>query len=221
MTPISPPQLYSVQDVMARARQHMSLHLPPDIWQQQLTPRHGDHALAPDILTHAQNVPSRPAAVLIGLIERQGSAHILLTKRAADLRHHSGQIAFPGGKIDADDASPLAAALREAQEEIGLPPTSVTPLGYLDPWQTMTGYRIIPTLAVINEPFTLTPNESEVEAIFEVPVAFLMDPRHHLIHSRQSGTKERRFYAMTYGAHYIWGATAGILRMLYARLYES
>lgn len=221
MTSAATPPLFSARDIEMRARAHMSLTLPQDIWQQNLMPEHGDHLLAPDILTHAAHVKSRPAAVLIPIITHAEGASILLTRRATHLRHHSGQIAFPGGKIDDSDASPWAAALREAEEEIGLNPADATALGYLDPWQTGTGYRIIPTLALISASTHFTPNAHEVDDIFEVPVAFLMDPRHHLIHSRQAEGRERRFYAMQYGAHYIWGATAGILRLLYARLYGS
>jgi 8-oxo-dGTP pyrophosphatase MutT (NUDIX family) len=219
MTGLASPLPFSIEDIIERAQTRMSLTLPDTIWHQDLMPRHGDHLLAPDILTHAAAQKSRPAAVLIPIIARPDAAHVLLTKRAAHLRHHSGQIAFPGGKIDESDASPLAAALREAQEEIGLAPQGVTALGYLDPWQTGTGYRIVPTLAVIKEPLNLSPNEREVEDIFEVPIAFLMNPQNHIIHSRVADGIERRFYTMTYGPHYIWGATAGILRLLYARLW--
>jgi 8-oxo-dGTP pyrophosphatase MutT (NUDIX family) len=218
--PASPtPPLYSLDDICARAQARMSLTLPSDIWQQSLMPTQGDHFLAPEILTHAAHHKSRPAAVLIALREDQGEAQIILTRRASHLRHHSGQIAFPGGKIDENDESPMAAAMREAHEEIGLDPHHVKPLGYLDPWQTITGYRIVPTLAVLTSPINLTRNSSEVDDIFEVPASFALDPRNHAIHSRAQSGKSRRFYAIHYREHYIWGATAGILRLLYARLY--
>ena len=180
------------------------------------TPRHGDHVLNADL----SGAAARPAAVLVPLVAHAGGMTVLLTQRAAAMREHSGQVAFPGGKIDEADGSPLAAALREAEEEIGLASARITPLGYLDPYQTGTGFRIQPVVALVMPPFELAINPLEVEAAFEVPLAFLMNPDNHLRHSRAWQGRERFFYAMPYGERYIWGATAGILRNLYERLYS-
>lgn len=163
---------------------------------------------------------ARAAAVLVGLVAYPKEVRVLLTQRAASLRVHAGQIAFPGGKIESDDESPVAAALREAEEEIGLPPSHVEPLGYLDPYVTGTGFRVIPVVARIEPHFALRLNPGEVEDAFETPFAFLMDAANHALHSRELEGQLRRFYAMPYGERYIWGITAGILRNLYERLYS-
>ena len=146
---------------------------------------------------------------------------VLLTLRAAALPDHAGQIAFPGGKIDASDASPLAAALREAGEEIGLESQWIDPIGYLDLYMTTLGYRIVPTVARIDPAFTLALNAAEVDDAFEVPLAFLMDEQNHALHSRDWKGVMRRYYAMPFGERYIWGVTAGILRNLYERVYAG
>jgi 8-oxo-dGTP pyrophosphatase MutT (NUDIX family) len=161
-----------------------------------------------------------PAAVLIALTGYKDEVRVILTQRTKALRVHSGQIAFPGGKIDAQDESPAAAALREAHEEIGLDARHVEPLGYLDPFSTGTGFRIIPVVAKVTPPLTLKINPDEVDEAFEVPFAFLMDAANHTEHIREFEGKLRRFHAMPYGTRNIWGATAGILRNLYERLYS-
>ncbi len=161
----------------------------------------------------------RAAAVLVPIVKHDSEATVLLTTRHASLRQHSGQIAFPGGKIDPDDASPLTAALREAEEEIGLDRQCVTPLGYLDPYLTGTGYRVLPVVALVAPPLRLTLNVLEVDDAFEVPLGFLMNPANHEMHAREFGGRLRRFYAMPFDGRFIWGATAGMLRNLYERLY--
>ena len=143
---------------------------------------------------------------------------MLLTQRAGHLSDHAGQIAFPGGKIDTRDASPLDAALREAWEEIGLDRALVDPIGYLDLYGTGFGFRILPTVARVRPGFTLNINHSEVDDAFEVPLAFLMNPANHQLHSKEFRGMERSYYAMPYAERYIWGATAGILRILYERI---
>ena len=165
--------------------------------------------------------PSRlcPAAVLIGLAAYPGEVRVILTQRTSSLRVHSGQIAFPGGKIDAADPSPIAAALREAEEEIGLDARHVEPLGTLDPHMTSTGFCIIPVVAKVAAPVTFRINPREVDEAFEVPFAFLMDSANHALHHQEIEGKMRHFHAMPYGARNIWGVTAGILRNLYERLY--
>jgi 8-oxo-dGTP pyrophosphatase MutT (NUDIX family) len=166
------------------------------------------------------NAAACPAAVLIALTGYKDEVRVILTQRTKALRVHSGQIAFPGGKIDAQDESPAAAALREAHEEIGLDARHVEPLGYLDPFSTGTGFRIIPVVAKVTPPLTLKINPDEVDEAFEVPFAFLMDAANHTEHIREFEGKLRRFHAMPYGTRNIWGATAGILRNLYERLYS-
>jgi 8-oxo-dGTP pyrophosphatase MutT (NUDIX family) len=178
----------------------------------------GDHDLDPSMALPADVTP-RPAAVLVPVVARPEPT-ILLTRRSSALPEHSGQIAFPGGKIDAGDATPIATALREAEEEIGLAASHVAPLGFLDTYLSRTGYQILPVVAVVTPPFELSLNPHEVEAAFEVPLAFLMEPSHHQRHRRFWKGRERTYYAMPYGDHYIWGVTAGILRNLWERVYR-
>ncbi|MGL4438662.1 MAG: CoA pyrophosphatase [Bosea sp. (in: a-proteobacteria)] len=160
----------------------------------------------------------KPAAVLVPVIKRPEGATVLLTLRAAALRDHSGQIAFPGGKIDEGDTSAVETALREAEEEIGLARAHVTPLGFLDAYLTGTGYRIVPVVAAVDPAFVLSINRGEVDEVFETPLSFLMDPANHQRHGREWKGVYRSYYAMPYGERYIWGATAGILRNLHDRL---
>ena len=176
----------------------------------------GDHRL--DGRPFFTGVP-RPAAVLVGIVTHDPVPTVLLTTRLASLRQHSGQVAFPGGKIDAGDASPLAAALREAEEEVGLDPARVTPLGYLGPYLTGTGFLVVPAVALLAPPLRLTVNPLEVADAFEVPLPFLMDPANHREQAREVMGRARRFYTMTHDGREVWGATAGMLRDLYERLY--
>jgi 8-oxo-dGTP pyrophosphatase MutT (NUDIX family) len=162
---------------------------------------------------------AKPAAVLIGLVPRTEGISILFAERAGHLRQHSGQIAFPGGKIDPEDDGPLAAALREAEEEIGLTAAKVQPLGFLAPYFSSTGYRITPVVGIVDPSAEMTPNPDEVASVFEVPYAFLMDPANHQMHEREFRGQMRRYFAMPFGERYIWGVTAGILRMLWMRLH--
>jgi 8-oxo-dGTP pyrophosphatase MutT (NUDIX family) len=160
---------------------------------------------------------ARPAAVLLPIVNRPGGLTVLLTLRALDLRAHSGQVALPGGKIDAGE-TPLEAALREAREEIGLEERFVEPLGWLDPFFTGTGYRVAPLVALVEPSFTLKVNKLEVDEVFETPFAFLMDPANHVLEDREWQGRRRKYYAMPHEGRYIWGATAGILRNLYEKL---
>ena len=183
-----------------------------------LLARRGDHALDGLTIDPQTVAAARPAAVLAPIVPRPEGLMVLLTLRAAHLRSHSGQVAFPGGKIDAGE-SPGETALREAHEEIGLPPSLVEPLGWLDPYLTGTGYRVAALVALIDPAFAPTPNPDEVADAFETPFAFLMDAANHRLEERQWRGRTRKFYAMPYGERYIWGVTAGILRNLYERLF--
>ncbi|MFA7416013.1 MAG: CoA pyrophosphatase [Rhizobium sp.] len=180
---------------------------------------HGDHILNPESLIEAEGLKLKDAAVLVPVVDDGDDAKVILTQRTTKLRKHSGQIAFPGGGIDETDISPEVAALREAQEEIGLDPAYVETVGRLPQYLSGTGFRIIPVLAVVQRGFVLTPNPHEVDAIFEVPLSFLMDPGNHQLDSRDWQGNLRHFYVMPYGERYIWGITAGIIRTLYERLY--
>jgi len=164
-------------------------------------------------------VKAKPAAVLVPIVLRQPEVTVLLTQRTDHLASHGGQVAFPGGRIDADDADAIAAALREAEEETGLARDFVEPLGFLDSYLTGTAFQVVPVVALVRPGFTVTPQESEVAAVFEVPLRFLMTPENHATHSREWQGKQRFFYAMPYEERYIWGATAGMIRNLYDRLY--
>lgn len=179
----------------------------------------GDDDLNPAARAIPYDKPFRPAAVLVPIVAHPETASVILTQRTAHLPSHAGQIAFPGGKIDQSDGNALEAALRETEEETGLSRLFVTPLGYLDLYVTRTGFRVAPVVALVRPGFTLAAEPGEVDDIFEVPLSFLMDPRNHQRHSRVWQGLERFYYAMPYGDRYIWGATAGMIRNLYDRLY--
>lgn len=165
---------------------------------------------APDV-----TVKNKPAAVLVPLIERADEFFILLTTRTSDLKHHAGQVAFPGGRKEPYDADMIACALRETEEEIGVPRDAVEVLGQLDPYLTITGYEVTPIVGVITPPVVLKPDPVEVADIFEVPLAFLMDPANHRREERMFKGQKRAYYAIPYGKHYIWGATAGMILNLF------
>lgn len=201
-----------------RARARLRFDIPAGLTDAAIIPPSGDHGTDRMLQIIAQEQPIRPAAVLIPVIEHDEPT-VLLTQRAAHLNDHAGQIAFPGGKIDATDASPLDAALREAEEEIGLDRDFIDPVGYLDLYATGFGFRILPTVARVKPGFKLRINTAEVDDAFEVPLAFLMDPANHQLHSKEFRGMERSYYAMPFAERHIWGATAGILRVLYERIY--
>lgn len=209
----------SGHDFFARSLARLTLDVPAALTDPTQTAVRGDLDLDPSLWEQMDVQPLRPAAVLIPVIDRPEPG-VILTQRTSHLPNHPGQIAFPGGSIDPEDASPAAAALREAQEEIGLDPQLVEPIGYIDLYLTFSGYRILPLVARVATDYAMTLNAHEVEDAFEVPLAFLMDAQNHALHSREWKGIMRRFYAMPYGDRYIWGVTAGILRNLYERIYE-
>ena len=180
---------------------------------------YGDHRLNPDLRDMIVRDGLRDAAVLIPVVDRGDEASVILTKRTEKLRSHSGQIAFPGGRLDATDPTPEYAALRETEEEIGLSPRFVEVVGRMPDYVTGSGFRIAPILSVVRPGFRLTINPDEVDDAFEVPLSFLMDPANHTRDSRIWQDKERFYYTMPFGERYIWGVTAGIIRTLYERLY--
>jgi 8-oxo-dGTP pyrophosphatase MutT (NUDIX family) len=206
-------------EFFARARQRLTLDVPAGLSDPDVVPRRGDHDIDPVMEKIAAVRPIRPAAVLVAVVERD-EPMVLLTQRTAHLKEHSGQISFPGGKIDSGE-TPHDAALREAEEEIGLSRDAVEPVGFLDLYLTMLGYRIVPLIARLKPPFKLALNEAEVEETFEVPLAFLMEPGNLQRHSREWQGMTRSYYAIPFEKRYIWGVTAGILRNLHERIYSE
>jgi len=162
--------------------------------------------------------PLTPAAVLFPIVLRDGGQTVLLTQRTAHLRDHAGQISFPGGRVEAEDLSPSHTALRETEEEIGLPRERIEILGFLPEYRTGTGFRVTPVVALVQPPFELQPDPFEVAEVFEVPLSFLLDPANHQQHSLHYRGALRHYFAMPYGDYFIWGATAGMIRSLSERL---
>lgn len=208
----------NADDFFARARARLTLEAPAGLADPDNPPLRGDHDADPVLKAIASVRPIKPAAVLIGVVERD-EPMVLLTQRTAHLPQHAGQIAFPGGKIDAGDATPLAAALREANEEIGLAESVIDPIGYLDVYMTTLGFRIVPVVARVTPDFTLTLNPGEVDNAFEVPLSFVMELTNHQTHSREWQGMMRTYYAIPFGERYIWGVTAGIFRNLQQKVY--
>jgi 8-oxo-dGTP pyrophosphatase MutT (NUDIX family) len=167
----------------------------------------GDHILSGGV------PPTRltPAAVLVALADRPQGLSVLLTRRAANLADHAGQIALPGGRIEPSDRDPFAAALREAEEEIGLPPSHVEIVGRLDTYITATGFEIAPVVGLVRVPFPLRLQEQEVAELFEVPLAFIIDPANHQRRTREVRGQTRGFYVLPWENRHIWGATAAML----------
>jgi 8-oxo-dGTP pyrophosphatase MutT (NUDIX family) len=202
-----------------RARARLNFDVPAGLTDASVVPASGDQGTDRMLQIVAREQPIRPAAVLIPVVDHPQPT-VLLTQRSAHLNDHAGQISFPGGKIDPTDASPLDAALREAWEEVGLDREFIDPIGYLDLYGTAFGFRILPTVARVRPGFKLRISEAEVDDAFEVPLEFLMNPANHQMHSKEFRGIERWYYAMPYEERYIWGATAGILRVLYERIYQ-
>ncbi len=157
---------------------------------------------------------STPAAVLVPVVNRDEGLTMLLTQRSADLPNHPGQISFPGGRVEPADVSLADAALREATEEVGLPRDRVAILGELPHYETVTGFRVTPVVGWVEPPFAVTPDPVEVADVFEVPLAFLLDPANQQRVFRMQGSRRRDYWAIPYGERYIWGATAAMLMIL-------
>ena len=175
-----------------------------------------DFDLNPGVFTPTGQ--TRPAGVLIPIEERGGALHVILTKRSSALKHHPGQVAFPGGKVDPSDADVTAAALREAHEEIGLSPANVTVLGYLPTHDTVTNFRVTPVVGRVLAPFQVRPEAGEVAEVFSVPLSHLADPANYSQQGRRWQGRTRYYYTVPWGPFYIWGATARICRVLADRL---
>lgn len=211
---------FSTAEFFRRAEARLTFEIPPALHDASVIPPTGDHGTDRMLQIVAEERPIRPAAVLIGIV-MHAQPTVLLTQRAAHLNDHAGQISFPGGKIDPEDASPLETALREAEEEIGLDRAFVDPIGYLDVYATGFGFRILPTVARVRPGFALRVNPDEVDEAFEIPLAFLMNSVNHQRHSKEWRGIMRSYYAMPFADRYVWGATAGILRVLYERIVKS
>lgn len=202
----------------AELRDFIKSRLDPLVDPGDVAPPHSDYDLNPEFRP-GEAAPLRHAAVLAPLVERPEGLTVLLTRRADTLRQHTGQIAFPGGRCDPGE-TPWETALREAREEIGLDSGFVDVAGLLTPYETVTGYRVVPVVGFVRPGFELKLNPDEVAEAFETPFAFLMDAANHQRQFRDGpGGKRRYFYAMPYEDYFIWGATAGMLRGLYERLY--
>ena len=180
-----------------------------------------DWELNPEMLADFEVMePPRPAAVLVPIVARD-ELTVLLTQRPQSMKTHAGQISFPGGKVEKTDADHKAAALREAEEEIGLDAAHIETLGYLDMYRTGTGFNVAPVVAIIRPDFKLRLDAREVEEAFEVPLGFLMNAANHQKLARPWRGRDRHFYAMPYGERYIWGATAGMIKNLHQRLFPE
>lgn len=187
------------------------LQAAPETWNRSDDDMNLKARMIPD------GVKPKPAAVLVPIVQRGDELSVILTRRTADLSTHAGQIAFPGGRCD-DGETSLAAALREAQEETGLASSFIEPLGFLDGYLTVTGYMVAPVVALVRDGFVLAPAPREVDEVFEVPFAFLMNAQNRETHARDWQGHKRKYYAYPYGDRYIWGATAGMIKNLDDRL---
>jgi 8-oxo-dGTP pyrophosphatase MutT (NUDIX family) len=208
---------YSLDWFVAHALPRLHAQVPAEAHDASLPALKSDEDLNGGSVLKTQQ-KTCAAAVLVPLLERDGELHVLLTQRSDELPTHAGQIAFPGGKIDAGDAGPVETALRETFEETGVSPEFVAPLGFLDVYQTGTGFRVVPVVALLKPGYSLVPEPDEVTDIFDIPLSHFMDPANHARDSRIWQGRRRHYYAMPYGERYVWGATAGMLRNFHDRV---
>ena len=188
------------------------------VFDNRLEPPRSDYDLNPARRSESGLVTPRVAAVLVPIVARPEGLSVIMIQRPGTMAAHAGEVSFPGGKVDATDPSPVETALREAEEEIGLPRAHVEVLGFLDCYQVGSGFRIVPVVGLVTPPFTLEVDAREVADVFEVPLAFLMDSANHEKRSREARGETQWFYAMPYEGRFIWGATANIIRNLFERL---
>lgn len=204
---------FSFEDFKIRAAKHLLVE-PPSDWNRSDDDMNERARMIPN------GVVTKAASVLVPIILRETGPSVMLTQRTAHLTSHGGQIAFPGGRQDLGETA-LAAALRETMEEVGLAAEFISPLGYLDGYLTITQYVVTPVVALVREGFDLQAHAHEVDDIFEVPLSFLMNPQNRQTQSREWKGMVRHFYVYPHGERYIWGATAGMIKNLYDRLYET
>ena len=189
--------------------------LAPHLLAQPTAPGRGDFDLNPGERPTPRAL--MPAAVLLPIVRRPAPS-VLFTRRTAHLARHAGQVSFPGGRTAPSDRDAVATALRETEEETGIAPAHVRVAGFLESYETGTGFAITPVVGIVETGFVLKPNPDEVDEVFEVPLAFLLDLRNRETRTTEWAGATRRYYAYTYGPHYIWGATAGILAGFVERL---
>lgn len=211
---------YTADELRGLAKCALRQEVPASALDFSLPSGRSDFDLNPDYYEDL-SVPPRAAAVLIAIINHEKGAQVLLTRRPENMASHPGQVAFPGGKVEKSDDSIVDAALREAHEEVGLDPSLVDIIGYLDTYQTSSGFRITPVVGLVPSTYQLVIDRREVEEAFEVPLEFLMTAENHQKHSRIWQGKNRAYYAMPYGDRFIWGATAGMLKNFYDRIYRN
>jgi 8-oxo-dGTP pyrophosphatase MutT (NUDIX family) len=213
--PVAPPPAVPLTDWRNRMREYL-LTAPdhrPQSW------RLGGTLTSPSAAMRASlGAEPSPAAVLIPVLEREGGPAILLTQRATGLRHHAGQISFPGGRLERAETDPLAAAIRETTEEIGITARFIEPLGFLPDHLVLTGFRITPVVAYVRPGYTLKVDSAEVAAVFEVPLSFILDPGNYQHVRRELRGFTLDAFDLRYGDQLIWGATAGMLRTLHDTL---
>ncbi len=209
--------IQSELEILNYINDRLEQDIPETLFDPRTAPMNGDHVLNLDVTELAAEI--RPAAVLVPIVKYTDRLNLILTTRSAHLSSHPGQVAFPGGKVENDDATIIDTALRETEEEVGILRKNIEILGYLDSYQTATGFRILPIVGIIEEGYSYNIDRNEVEDLFEVPLNFLMSPENHKKESLFWRNKDRHFYSMPYEDRNIWGATAGIIRNLYERLY--
>ncbi len=202
--------MFNFDDFLVRAKSRLLVE-PASSWSRSDDDMNAKARMIPE------GVKPKQAAVLVPIVQRN-EPMVLLTQRHADLRKHAGQIAFPGGRLDSSETS-LQAALREAEEEVGLVASCISPIGYLPSYLTITAYQVTPVVALVQPEFSLRLQRDEVEEAFEVPLAFLMEPENCQRHAREWQGLQRHYYVYQFGHRHIWGATAGMIRSLHEQLY--